>query len=410
MSKLTAKKRKTTWRILAIVSLTTIAVVAIVFMALQYLLPGNLTDRSSLETTSPNTSTSKVVPQLQTETVVAGLDHPWDLLFLPDQQLLFSERKGTISVLRDQKVVQLIKITDVYNRGEGGLMGLGLDPKFAENRFIYACFNSAKDSADLSKGPTDIRVARWKINDAVTGLQDRKDIITGIPSNATGRHSGCRMEFGPDRYLWVGTGDGAMASNSQNPKSLGGKILRVDREGAAAPGNLGGYFDPRIYSYGHRNTQGLAFASEPLGNTIGFSVEHGSTIDDEVNRLERGNFGWDPDANYSELNVPMTDKQKFPNALEASWRSGSPTQAPSGTTFVQGDAWKAWDGALAIAMLKGKHLKILSFDASGKLTKEERALTDKGRLRAVRQAPDGSLYVTTDNGNNDQIVRLAPRQ
>lgn len=345
-------------------------------------------------------------PAFTIQTVLSDLHNPWDVAFLPDGQALFTERSGTVSVIRNQKAVALLKIADVYAQGEGGLLGLAVDPDFASNHYIYTCFDSSKSLPNVAQSGLDVRVVRWQTDAGVTTLTGRTDIVAGIPANLSGRHSGCRLAFGPDGYLWIGTGDSAKAGISQSPTSLGGKILRVDRNGKAAPGNLGGAFDTRIYSYGHRNTQGIAFAPQPINGVIGFSVEHGSAIDDEVNPLVKGNFGWDPDAGYTEIGVPMTDKTKFPNAIDVVWSSGTPTQAPSGANFISGSQWKSWNGALAVAMLKAQRLKVLTFDNGAKVTKEENILTDQGRLRSVREAPDGSLYVTTDNGTNDKILRL----
>lgn len=339
-------------------------------------------------------------PELSVQTVLENLDHAWDITFLANGTALFTERSGAVSAIKNLARIQLTQIEDVESVGEGGLMGLAVDPDFAANPFIYTCYNTA----------SDIRVVRWKLDSAVSNLSAKYPIVTGMPASAGGRHSGCRMTFGPDGYLWIGTGDAAMGANPQNPKSLGGKILRVDRDGKAAPGNLGAPFDPRIYSYGHRNTQGIAFLQHPRGEITGYSAEHGSSIDDEVNVLKQGNFGWDPDPGYTERNIPMTDKTKFPGAIDASWSSGFPTQAPSGLAEITGEKWQAWNGTLALAMLKAKHLKIFTLDQSGKITNEEKILTDYGRLRDVEQAPDGSLYITTDNGDNkDKILRLTPK-
>lgn len=358
------------------------------------------TEQNQPKYTPPAKST--VVPKLVTETVLAGRDHVWEIAFLPSKEMLFTERSGKLSMLKDGKVTLLRQIEDVKVLGEGGLLGLAVDPSFKDNRYIYTCFNSTQNGVD-------VRVVRWKINADLTALEDRSDIITGIPANsASGGHSGCRVGFGPDNYLWVGTGDHSIGDTAIDPKSLGGKIMRVDRDGKAAPGNLGEPYDSRIYSYGHRNIQGLAFYRNAVGGVLGVSVEHGSDIDDEVNLLKPGNFGWAPGpVGYKQDGVPMTDKNRFPDAVDAIWSSGRPTQAPSGATFVKGRQWKAWDGALMVAILKATHLKILTIE-NNKVTKEEKALEGTfGRIRAAVQGPDGNLYISTDNGN-DQIVRVIP--
>lgn len=349
------------------------------------------------------TPKSKTVPSLEVTYVLGNLTKPWDLGFLPDETLLFTQRSGSISAIINGAARELASPADVYARGEGGMMGLAVDSQFAENRFIYTCFNSIKEGLD-------VRVVRWKVNADVTALEDRTDIVTRLPSNSSGRHSGCRPRMDARGQLWIGTGDAAIGTNPQDPKSLGGKILRVDRDGKAIKGNLSEPFDPRIYSYGHRNVQGLALYPSPRAGVVGYTIEHGSYQDDEVNRLRSGNFGWDPVPGYNE-SVPLTDKQKYPQAIDAIWRSGVPTIAPSGATFLQGKHWQAWDGALAVAVLKDEHVRIMRLQKDGTLQDESVQLKNNhGRLRSAVQGPDGMLYLTTDNGNGrDSILRVTPK-
>lgn len=356
---------------------------------------------SSNVTVAPARAT--VAPQLTTETVVSGRDHVWDAGFLPDRTVVFTERKGTITALKDGQAHELAKISDVKAVGEGGLTGLAIDPKFAENRYIYICLNTTHG---------DIRVLRWKVNADATALEGRADIITGIPQSSGGRHSGCRVAIGPDDYLWVATGDSAQNDSiPQSPTSLGGKVLHVDREGKAAPGNLGGNFDPRVFSYGHRNLQGIAFFQKPVNGVLGVTVEHGSYEQDEVNALSTGNFGWSPGVDYNELGIPMTDKTRFPTAIDAMWSSGNPAIAPSGATFLKGKQWKLWEGYLAMAVLKDKQLRLLQFDDKNTFVREETLFKGEfGRLRSAVLGPDNSLYLTTDNGqNSDKIIRVIPK-
>jgi aldose sugar dehydrogenase len=221
--------------------------------------------------------------------------------------------------------------------------------------------------------------------------------------------TGCRPRFDPAGRLYVGTGDAASGSTPQDPRSLAGKILRIDRDGRGVAGNPGGALDPRIWSYGHRNVQGIAFRSDGRG----VSVEHGPGQDDELNRLAAGNFGWDPipvggGAGYNEA-VPMTDLRKFPSAVRPIWRSGTPTVAPSGATFIHGSQWHTWDGVLAVALLKGSRLDVFRLNATGAIVGSGVALEGYGRLRTPVQGPDGSLYVTTANGGGtDRILKVTP--
>ncbi|HEU5187636.1 MAG TPA: PQQ-dependent sugar dehydrogenase [Candidatus Saccharimonadales bacterium] len=360
-------------------------------------------DSASRVAVAPAPAKATEAPHITTEVVVTGRENVWDVGFLPDKTMLFTERKGVLTVVKDGQTHELAKINDVRAVGEGGLMGLAVDPKFSENRYIYTCLNTTHG---------DIRVLRWKVSADATTLEDRTDVITGIPQNSSGRHSGCRLSFGPDDYLWVVTGDSAQNDTiPQNPKSLGGKVLRVDREGkAAASGNLGGNFDSRIFSYGHRNLQGIAFFAKPVNGVLGLTVEHGSYQDDEVNVLTTGNFGWSPGVGYNELGIPMTDKARFPEAIDAAWSSGNPTIAPSGATILKGKQWKLWEGWLAMAVLKGAQLRLLEFTDKNAFVRDEILFKNEfGRLRTAVLGPDNVLYLTTDNGkNSDKIIRVIP--
>lgn len=344
-----------------------------------------------------NSTSAPVDIRLQVDDFVAGLDKPWDLAWLPNGTLLVTERPGHLNLYLDgvDAAPFVISPEDVVARGEGGMMGLEVDPSFADNGYVYVCTTSN------AGGDPDVRLIRFTLRTPDGGaVLERQDIVTGMPYS-TGRHSGCRPRFGPDGFLWVGTGDAAIGANPQDDDSLGGKVLRVDREGAAAPDNAEGF---RWYSKGHRNIQGMAFRADG----IGISAEHGPSVDDELNLLVAGNFGWDPVPGYNE-SVPMTDLVKFPDAVPAVWSSGSPTLALAGATFIEGRAWGNWDGVLAVATLKARHLHIYVVDSEGRVTGEERSIGDQGRLRTPRQGPDGLLYITNDGGGGDgKVLRVTP--
>ena len=338
-------------------------------------------------------------PQLTVTTVVSGLSNPWDISFAPSGDMFFTERAGRINVRTAAGTRRVLATpSDVRAIGEGGMMGIAVDPAYASNRRIYTC------QLSVAGGALDVRVVRWQVNASTTGLTNRTDILTGIPANSTGRHSGCRVRFGPDGMLWIGTGDAAVGTNPQNPSSLGGKVLRITTSGAGASGNAGSPFRSEIFTYGHRNVQGVTFAADGTP----YSVEHGPNRDDEVNILvRRGNYGWDPVPGYNE-SVPMTDLAKFPSARTALWSSGAPTIAPSGGTIVSGTQWAGWDKALVMAVLKGQQLRVLGLTADGQAVEQEwTQLTDRGRLRVAVQGPDGNLYVATDSSSGS-ILRIVP--
>jgi len=328
-------------------------------------------------------------PTLTVEAVAGGLAQPWDIGFTPDGMMLVTEKAGRIDAVVNGVVRTLAAPADVVVAGEGGMMGLAVDPGFASNRRIYACLQS-----NLG-GSGDIRVARFEVSADSMSLSNRFDIITGIPTMLTS-HNGCRPRFGPDGMLWIGTGDATIGTTPQDDGSLGGKVLRVTADGGIPPGATS-----IIHDKGHRNVQGLAFRPS---DGMAFSVEHGPSIDDEVNRLvDGGNYGWNPVPGYNQT-VPMT----FAGAIPATWSSGNPTIAPSGATFLAGTQWRGWNGAMAIAVLKGSMLLVLSIDAPGTgVVSQTSAITDQGRLRSAVEGPDGNLYIATD-ANPGRILRVTP--
>lgn len=329
--------------------------------------------------------------------IYSRLGRPWDIAFSPGGSMFFTERGGKVRVRTTSGDLRtLAEIPDVVIAHEGGLLGIAVDPHFATNRRIYTCLLSD------AGGATDVRLVRWRVNNATTALGSRADIVTGLPVNqdgSLGRHSGCRPRFGPDGNIWMGTGDAATGTVPQNPTSLGGKVLRVDTDGHGVAGNAKAPFDPRIYSYGHRNVQGIAFS--PGGKA--YSIEHGTDRDDEVNRLVAGaNYGWDPvpaggGAGYDE-SQPMTNLVKFPKARRPVWTSGNPTIAPSGGTFLNGTRWGGWNHALAMAVLKDEQLRVILFNSDGTAVSQQWVrITDRGRLRVAVQGPDGNLYIAVDD-------------
>ena len=345
-------------------------------------------------------SAAPSAPKLGAEVLAAGLSHPWDIGQLPDRSLLFTQRSGVLSLYKDGRVVKIADIPTVYARGEGGLTALAVDSAFAENRLIYLAYNT-RDG-----GEAEVRVTRYYLSQDLK-LETPLDIVTGIPAIGSGRHSGAQLEMGADGVLWIGTGDAATAANPQDPGNLGGKILRVDREGQPADGNLGEPFDPRVFSFGHRNTQGLVLLSEPADGVYGYSAEHGSSREDEFNALRPGNFGWAPLPPYQEAG-PMTDKERFPDAIDAVWNSGQNTIAVSGLAQILGAQWGSYENAFVMGVLKGQQLRLIKLD-KGVLTAQEALFEGEfGRIRAVVMGHDGFLYISTDNGD-DSIIRIGPQ-
>jgi aldose sugar dehydrogenase len=240
-----------------------------------------------------------------------------------------------------------------------------------------------------------------------------RPLLTGLPSTS-GRHGGCRLLIARSGALFVGTGDAATGTNPRNLGSLGGKTLRLNRfTGAPWPGNpfvhSGNRSARYVYTYGHRNVQGLSQRSD--GSM--WSVEQGTNRDDEVNLLVAGgDYGYNPVPGYDE-SVPMTDQSLPGTQINAKWRSGFPTRATSGGSWIYGKEWGAYNGTLAVAALKDSEVLFMRFSAAGAFqwVRTPPALTRFGRLRSVTPIPGGDFLVTTSNGGGrDSVLRVHPRR
>jgi aldose sugar dehydrogenase len=370
-------------------------------------------------------------PELDRTILLSGLQSPWDLAFTPDGAMFFTEKCRGLSVRVGSNTPRrlfgtsgaAVVANDFFCQGQSGMHGVALDQQFASNRFVYVFMAS-----NLS-GAASNRIVRLTVADDYTTVSARTDIVTDIAfkrsANAwggAGAHSGGRIRFSPaEGFLYVTSGDNHDGPLPQDLTRLGGKVLRIDRDGAAAPDNnvpVGG--DPRIFTYGHRNVQGVAFrpgAGQP------FSCEHGHGHTDEVTPLVAGgNGGWDPrpeagvscDDNYCGYTsnkpdgspTPMTDLGKFPNAMRPSWTNQGRSQGMGPCTFLSGSQWAAWDGRLAVGVMGAQRLDILQLAADG-LTTAHLTVTGipSARVRSLVQGPGGALYVATDGG---EIWRLAP--
>lgn len=372
-------------------------------------------------------------PKLTRTVVLSGLKEPWDLAFTPDGAMLFTEKRRGLSARLSNGTIRRLFGTagsavvarDLFCQGQSGMLGVAVDPNFKDNRFIYVFMAS-----DLNDQKTN-RVVRFVVDTGYTTVSQRRDIITDIPYKGSpniwgrsGAHSGGRIRFSPfDGFLYVTTGDNHNGPLPQDLTRLGGKVLRIDRDGNAAPGNntpAGG--DPRIFTYGHRNVQGIAFRP---GTGQPFSCEHGPGHSDEVTALVAGgNGGWDPkpDPNVSCISnycgytsnrsdgspTSMTDMAKFPEALRPSWTNKGVSEGMGHCIFLNGKQWQGWDGRLAVGFLRGARIDILQLDAVGMTTGHTSISGIPGqRMRSLVQAPDGVLYVATDAG---EIWSLAPIQ
>jgi glucose/arabinose dehydrogenase len=319
------------------------------------------------------------------------LEVPWALDFLPDGSIIFTERPGRIRLIdaAGRLVPEpLLSVEGTAASGEGGLLGIAVHPDFAAKPFVYV-YHTYQGQGGLAN-----RVVRFRLDGRT--LSDRVVILDGIPGASI--HDGGRLKFGPDGMLYVTTGDASNADLAQDGASLAGKILRLRDDGSVPPDNP--FPGSPVYSYGHRNPQGLAWDSR--GRL--WEVEHGSSATDELNLIEPGkNYGWPVirgDATAAGLQTPVI-------------HSGSDTWAPSGLAFL--------DGSLYFAGLRGESLfQAIPENAAGAGTARlvRHLFNDYGRLREAVAGPDGLLYIFTNNRdgrglpapNDDRLIRVDPKK
>lgn len=363
--------------------------------------PGDQALEASTEGMPPVTFRAVAVdadaPVLRWEPFITGIGRPWDIAFLPDGTMLLTERAGRVRAAdpgAQETRILLEPPDDLQASGQSGLLGIAVDPEFATNRFVYVFLASNRD------GSADNRIRRYRLSPDASVLVEDRDILVGITWGAGGAHSGGRIRFGPDGYLWITTGDTRSATVPQDVAVLGGKILRITRDGAPAPGNpaLGSGARPEIYFVGVRNPQGLAFRP---GSGAPFICEHGPNQDDEVTQLVAGgNGGWNPNdgqGNYNGYTGAVMSDERIPGLVRPSFRL-SDSQGMSGCDFLVGTRWRAWDRALLVGLLAGTRAVAVPLDAAGTGTRGSASATlDTGnRLRAIVQGPDGYLYVALD--------------
>jgi glucose/arabinose dehydrogenase len=309
-----------------------------------------------------------------TEVLADNLEIPWAIDFLPDGKMIFTERPGRVSVLDGDQVKIVGKINTTAS-GESGLLGIAVDPNFTQNHYIYLYY---------TKGNMN-RVSRYVLGDQ---LENETVILDNIPAAQV--HDGGRIKFGPDGKLYVTTGDAQNSQSTQDVNTLNGKILRLNSDGSIPSDNPFGNY---VYSYGHRNPQGIAWGN----NGIMYESEHGQTANDEINIIKKGsNYGWPTqqgNVTVPGITSPLRAYTEF-------------TLAPSGLAF--------YNNTLYVAGLRGNQLRKLTLAADGKsILNEEAILGNLGRIREVVEH-DGYLYISTSNrdgrglpqNGDDKIIRI----
>jgi glucose/arabinose dehydrogenase len=334
--------------------------------------------------------------------VVGGLQHPWAVAFLPDGEMLVTERPGRLRRVVDGRLLPepVAGLPRVYAAGQGGLLDVALDPDFARSGLVYLSY------ADNAPSGNTTRVARAKLGD--DGLRELVVIFEGEPRARTTHHFGSRLAFGPDGMLYITMGERNERDRAQNLGDHGGKLLRIRPDGAVPPDNP--FVDqpgarPEIWTFGHRNPQGLAFRP---GTDQLWLNEHGPRGGDEVNLIRKGaNYGW-PVVTYGQEYVGgrIGEGTAKPGMEPPVWQ-WTPSIAPSGMAFYRGDAFPGWQGDILVGALAYRLLARLTMDGD-RIVAEERMLEGAlGRIRDVRVGPDAHVYLLTDESSGG-LFRLEP--
>ena len=387
--------------------------------------------------------------------VLEDLESPWDMAFLADGTMFFTEKCKGLSVLMPSGDVNALlgmsgtdgyasTQDDLFCEGQAGMMGVAVDPDFDENRRIYVYSTSSMSS------PQTNRLMRLEVNEDLTAVANRTDIVTDVPYKVAasdhpfggpGAHNGGRVRFNPgDGFLYLTTGDNHNAVVPQSPTMMGSKVLRIDTDGNAAPDNAPpDGFDPRTYTYGHRNVQGIAFHPDTSTPIV---AEHGPWHSDEITVLQNGgNGGWDPRQNMAGRDecpdaycgyspnqmdgmnrferaayMPMTDFETYPDAMPPIWNNNGWSQGTGSAAFLTGDQWGDWNGNLVVGIMGigfggtpiGQRIDVIELTEDGTAVVDVTEMTlpmDAGRFRSVVLGPDGSLFTAVDEG---MIHKLEP--
>lgn len=372
------------------------------FSAVLALITGLFSDcKPSEPVQTPQVITSEKL-NFRVDTVLSGLKVPWGLAFLPNGDILFTERKGDLFLIHDGKLNPdpIGGVPEVKAKGQGGLFDLELHPNYAENGWIYLSYAAPAENGDGSN--TAFMRARLKDHTLV----DQQVIFKASPNYETNHHYGARMEFDNEGYLYLSVGDRGGTNMVQDLTNHRGKIFRLNDDGTVpsdnpfvgVPGAM-----PETFSWGHRNPQGLTM--NPTTGEI-WETEHGPRGGDELNIVRKGNnYGW-PTITYG-INYDGTiiTKDTVKEGMEQPVIFWRPSIAPCGMDFLTGDKYPGWEGNIFVGSMSFRYLERVELDGD-MVVHQEKLLENIGRVRVVRQAPDGYLYLGIEGPG--MIVRLIP--
>ncbi len=328
---------------------------------------------------------------------------PWGMTFVADNKILFTERAGKVAILdiKNGQFNYLPGLPEVFVKGQGGLLDVVVEPNYQKGGWIY--FSYVKKL--MGRGVTTLARARLHNNK----LEDWTDLLVTQSATDTGRHFGSRIVFDDDGYLYFSVGDRGKRPNGQNLKTHAGSILRIKPDGRVPADNP--FVDrqgvlPEIWSYGHRNPQGLAWDGE---NKRLWAIEHGPRGGDEINLIEKGkNYGWPVISYGKEYWGPVAVGEGTQReGMEQPVKYYVPSIAPGSLLYYQGEAFPRWKGRLLAGALKLLHINLVTLDQWGRAVQEERILEDLNeRIRALLVSPAGLIYFSTDSG---KIFEMSPQ-
>ena len=413
---------------------------------------------------APSYADTMNTPDISAMSVMNGLENPWDMAFTNGGDMFVTEKCKGLSVKTSSGSVHALAgmkgskgyastFNDLFCSGQAGMMGVALDPNFKKNRRIYVASTSDKYhgsgcKTNFEKCDGNI-IMRMEVSKDMKSVSNRVDIVKDIqykpfesnhPFGGPGAHNGNRLRFGPDGYLWATTGDRHRGVVPQSPKLLGGNVLRIDTDGKAHPGNKPPRgFDKRMYTYGHRNVQGIDFRPS---DGRAFTAEHGPWQNDEITALVNGgNGGWDPRPNVGGRGdcpdkycgympnqkegmlpakraqfMPMSDT-RFSDLMPPAWNNNGLSQGTGSAAFLKGKNWGYWEGRMAVGIMgigfggtpSGMRIDVVDIAKDGQSIKSvihmPTGLTK--RFRGLRLGPDNALYAAVDEGEIYKITATA---
>ena len=346
---------------------------------------------------------STISQRIRVVPVVRGLAAPWSMAFLPNGDMLVTEKVGRLRIVRNGTLdpQPIAGVPEVVAMQQGGLLEVALHPRFAENRWVYLTYSKAGERGNTTA------LARGRLDGM--SLTDVRDLFVADAWSTGGLHFGSKLAFGPDGMLYMSVGERNDRTRAQDTSHHAGKILRLRDDGTAPPDNpfVGrAGFRAEIFSYGHRNPQGLAFHPE-TGQL--WETEHGPQGGDELNLIQAGrNYGWPLVTFGREYSGDLITHETWRQGLEPPVTIWVPSIALSGMAFYTGDRLPGWRGDLFAGGLAGLQLHRVVFAPGGPRGRESLLTELRLRIRDVRQGPDGNLYVATDANPDGAILRVEP--